>query len=413
MFKSYNQTIKPNSSSPDELLTNQAMKIQYAPHVLFLFVILFLAGHPLKAQDSTATDSISIEQIRKQMEEAQSKEQKTPPQTQQPQSVRATSANLNPDISAITDFRSLYTSQGDRNWDAYLQGVELNLRAAIDPYARADIYPVFEGEEGQLDAKIEEAYLQSLSLPYGLQLKVGKFRQAFGRINLVHQHALPVIDLPVASRAFLGEALVDQGASLSWLLPNQAFYQEVIVSITRGPEESPLFAVSDHTVPLKLVHLKNFWSLTDNATLELGLSGALGSNEAQKTSKLGGIDLTYIWKPVRFNTYKSFAWQSELFFSNTKTALDSNINAWGMYSWMEYQLSRRWFVTGLYSYTEDPNLRNLEEQAISATFGWYATEFQKLEFGPKLYTDNGFSDTTFSGLFRWIFVIGMHGAHQY
>lgn len=389
------------------------MKNQYAQRVLTLLAILFVTGQSLKAQDSTSTDSVSIEQIRKQMEEAKSKEQTPIQSVPQTQSVQATSANLNPDISAITDFRSLYTSRGDRNWDAYLQGVELNLRAAIDPYARADIYPVFEGEEGQLDAKIEEAYLQSLSLPYGLQLKVGKFRQAFGRINTTHQHALPVIDLPVASEAFLGEALIDQGASLSWLLPNQAFYQELIVSVTRGPDESPLFAVSEHTVPLKLVHLKNFWTLTDNATLELGLSGAMGSNEAQKTSKLGGIDLTYIWKPVRFNTYKSFKWQSEFFFSNTKTALDEKINAWGLYSWMEYQLSRRWFVTGLYSYTEDPNMHGVEEQAASATFGWYATEFQKLEFGPKLYTDNGFSDVTFSGLFRWIFVIGMHGAHQY
>ncbi|HKK46396.1 MAG TPA: hypothetical protein VJ964_12805 [Balneolaceae bacterium] len=389
------------------------MKNQYKRHELCFFVTLFIAGQSLKAQDSTATDSVSIEQIRKQMEDAQSKEPKTPSRTKQTQSVQATSINLNPDISAITDFRSLYTSQGDRNWDAYLQGVELNLRAAIDPYARADIYPVFEGEQGQLNAKIEEAYLLSLSLPYRLQLKVGKFRQAFGRINTVHQHALPIIDLPVASEAFLGETLIDQGASLSWLLPNRAFYQELIVSVTRGPDESPLFAVSDHTVPLKLVHLKNFWTLTDNATLELGLSGAMGSNEAQKTSRLGGIDLTYIWKPVRFNTYKSFKWQSELFFSNTETASFEKISAWGMYSWMEYQLSRRWFVTGMYSYTEDPNMRGVKEQATSATFGWYATEFQKLEFGPKLYTDNGFSDVTFSGLFRWIFVIGMHGAHQY
>ncbi|MGD8427150.1 MAG: hypothetical protein PVH63_05940 [Balneolaceae bacterium] len=388
------------------------MKKHYALRALVLYVILFSACQPLKAQDSTATDSVSIEEIQRQLEEAQSKDQKPPSSTQQPQSVRATSANLNPDISAITDFRSLYTNRGDRNWDAYLQGVELNLRAAIDPYARADIYPVFEGEQGQLNAKIEEAYLQSLSLPYGLQLKVGRFRQAFGRINTIHRHALPVIDVPVAYETFLGEALIDQGASLSWLLPNQAFYQELIISITRGPDENPLFTTSDGNVPLKLVHLKNFWSLTDNATLELGLSGAMGSNELQRTSKLGGIDLTYIWKPVRFNTYKSFKWQSEFFFSSTET-VNSHFNAWGMYSWMQYQLNRRWFVTGMYSYAKDPNVRNIEEQALSATFGWYATEFQKLEFGPKLSTDNNFSDTTFSGLFRWIFVIGTHGAHKY
>ncbi len=393
-------------------------KFQTAISVLLLYLITSLSPLQLvyaQQDDTTSTDSVSVEDIRQQMEEekAESDEEDDTQTIQQSQQTRGGVSNRNPDISTIGDFRSLYTSEGDRNWDAYVQGIELNFSSAIDPYATAEFYPVFEGPRGQLNAKIEEAYIETLSLPFNLQLKAGKFRQAFGRVNPIHRHALPVIDVPLAYETFFGEAMIDQGASLSWLIPNPSFYQELIVEITRGPGESPLFARSDGNVPMKMAHLKNFWSLTDNATLELGLSAASGSNEAGETSKLGGIDITYIWKPIQFNTYQSFEWQNELYVSNVETTPNNDINSWGMYSWMKYQLSRRWFVTGMYSYAEDPVTPDIEEQAISATFGWYATEFQKLEFGPKISTGNGFSDTAFSGLFRWVFVIGEHGAHQY
>lgn len=382
--------------------------------VLVLSVFLLFPSHPaLAQQDTTSSDTLSIEQIRRQMQEEETGEESSETSQNLRQSQRSAPANRNPDISAIGDFRSRYTSQGERNWDAYMQGVELNFSSAIDPYATAEFYPVFEGEGGELNAKIEEAYIQTLSLPFNLQLKAGKFRQAFGRANSVHRHALPVIDVPAAYENFFGEAMIDQGASLSWLVPNPYFYQELIVEITRGPEESPLFSRSDGNTPMKLAKLKNFWALSDNATLELGFSAASGPNQFGESTTLGGVDLTYIWKPIQYNTYKSFEWQSELYFSSIETSPSNDISSWGMYSWMQYQLSRRWYVTGMYSYAEDPLLPATSQQGVSATFGWYATEFQKLEIGPKISSDNGFADSAFSGLFRWVFVIGEHGAHQY
>lgn len=360
-------------------------------------------------QDSTAADSVLLDQIRQEMQDENEDEPTSGSQAS------TSNANIrNPEISAIGDFRSHYTGGDGRNWDAFVQGVELNFSSAIDPYAKAEFYPVFEGESGELNAKIEEAYVQTLSLPYNLQLKAGKFRQAFGRINTVHRHALPVIDVPIAYENFFGEALIDQGVSLSWLIPNPNFYQELIVEATRGPDESPLFGFDENEdTPQFLAHLKNFWDLTDNATLQLGFSGAIGKNDTPRTSKVGGVDITYKWSPIRRNTYKSFEWQTEFYFSNVELPQDDDISAMGMYSWAQYQLSKRWFVTGLYSYSENPNLRDFDEQALSATFGWYATEFQKMEIGPKISTQNGFDDQTFSALFRWVFVIGSHGAHQY
>lgn len=369
-------------------------------------------------QDSSAVaDSLLLLEIQQQMQESEASQSSSQTTKSKPQmsSVRATSANTNPKISVIGDFRSMYTSEGDRNFDAFVHGVEINLSSFIDPYARADFIPVFEGEHGELKAKIEEAYLTTLSLPYSLQLKVGKFRQTFGKINRVHQHALPVINAPIAFQNFMGEALNDQGFSLSWLIPNPHFYQELVVELTRGPEEHPVFTTSTRNIPLKLTHLKNFWDLTDNATLEFGMSAAFGANQFGHTSKLGGLNLTYKWKPIRYNRYKSFEIQSELFVSDQDLGAGTDdIRSWGMYTWLQYQLGQRWFLAGVYSYSELPTDNTFTEESLSATVGWYATEFQKIEFGPQILSDNGlFNAPVFSGFLRWIFVIGSHGAHQY
>ena len=82
---------------------------------------------------------------------------------------------------------------------------------------------------------MEEGYLTTLSLPAGLQLKAGRFRSAIGRLNTVHPHALPFIDMPNAYVNYFGDdGLKDEGLSLSWLLPTKAFYQELLFQVTSG-----------------------------------------------------------------------------------------------------------------------------------------------------------------------------------
>ena len=60
----------------------------------------------------------------------------------------------------------------------------------------------------------------------------------------------------------------------------------------------------------------------------------------------------------------------------------------------------------------NPILRVLVENSYSTTIGWYATEFQKIEIEGKAITSN-IEEEQYQILFRWIFVIGTHGAHQY
>ena len=266
---------------------------------------------------------------------------------------------------------------------------------------------------GKYGVDVEEGYLTTLSLPAQLQLKVGKFREAVGRINPTHPHALPFIDLPNAYVNYFGEeGLNDEGASLSWLIPNKKFYQEIIFQVTSGLSESPSFYRGDNNHLIYLGHLKNFFTLSDNATLELGLTGLTGPNDSSRTTSIAAADLTYKWKPVQMNTYRSVTWQSEFYYGHANLMENFSVNSFGLYSFLQYQLAKRWFLTGRYDYAQKPYDKNIVEQAYSLTAGWYATEFSKIELEGKT-TDDNIEKRYYQAWLRWIFVIGAHGAHQY
>ena len=379
-----------------------------------IFIAGIISGNAAYAQtpaqkDSTATaDSLLLKQIEQQMGTGAATEPAPPQQTR-------SAISANPDIGAVADFRGAYTSLGKKNVDAYLNETELSLQSVVDPYIRADFFISFgrDGATGKYGVEIEEGYLTTLSLPAKLQLKAGKFREAVGRINPVHPHALPFIDLPNAYVNYFGEGgLNDEGASLSWLLPNKAFYQELTVQATSGKGESPVFQRGDNNRFLYLGHLKNFLTLNENATLEIGLTGISGPSDSSFVTNMGAADVTYKWKPVKFNTYKSLTWQSEFFYSNAKYRSVNTQNTFGLYSFLEYQVAKRWFLTGRYDYGQKPYNEDLHEQAESLTGEWLATEFQKIGFEAKL-TQNNFQKNYGQFFLRWIFVIGTHGAHQY
>ena len=350
-------------------------------------------------------DSVLLKQIEKQLGSSQP--------VPQPVQVRTAPSTL-PDISVIGDFQASYKNYVKRNLDAGINEAELSLQSVVDPYARADFFFTVGKDPltGKFNFDLEEGYLTTLSLPAHLQLKVGKFRSALGRINPVHPHALPFISLPNAYSNYFGEGINDEGASLSWLIPNSLFYQELVVQFTDGPIDNPSFSRSVGNTYFELAHLKNFFDLSANVTLELGFSGMTGSNFFNFRTNIAAMDLTYKWKPVQFNTYQSFTWQSEAYFSNANISKENIVNSFGMYSFINFQFSRRLFFTGMYSFSNKPYSASTRENSYSTTIGWYATEFQKIEIEGKTTSSNMEKEHN-QILLRWIFVIGTHGAHQY
>ena len=109
----------------------------------------------------------------------------------------AAAQNVNPEISVIGDVRAFVNDnsgdpdEGELQLD--LESVELALQGYLNPFARADVYVAYHDEE----LTVEEAYATILrGLPWGLQVRAGKYRVDFGKLNLLHPHAYSFLDTP-------------------------------------------------------------------------------------------------------------------------------------------------------------------------------------------------------------------------
>ncbi|MGH8457482.1 MAG: hypothetical protein ACRETE_10885, partial [Stenotrophobium sp.] len=66
---------------------------------------------------------------------------------------------------------------------------------------------------------IEEAYVNTIALPDGFAVKLGRFFSDIGYQNSQHAHAWDFADAPLVYRAMLGNQLGDDGVQLRWVAP--------------------------------------------------------------------------------------------------------------------------------------------------------------------------------------------------
>src|SRR5919109_2380125 len=121
-----------------------------------------------------------------------------------------------------------------------LQAVELSLGGAVDPYFNAESHITLSIDplSGETTVELEEAFLTTQSLPYGLQFKGGLFLTEFGLNNPTHAHAWQWQDQPVIiTRLFGGDGMRAPGGRLSWLGP-LPWYSEFLFSVQNANGET-------------------------------------------------------------------------------------------------------------------------------------------------------------------------------
>ncbi|MCP3983451.1 MAG: TonB-dependent receptor [bacterium] len=346
---------------------------------------------------------------------------------------------LNPEITAFVDLGGSLSNDGDN--DARnrfnLREAEVDFRAAITPQADGvlvlaigeEIEDPFGDVEVSREFELEEAYVNFHTLPWDLALKGGKFRNTFGRNNLLHTHDLPQVTRPLAVQAFLGpEGLATVGGSLSWLVPNPwEQYIEWTAEFVNanGGEESPILGGSAADNPALVSHLKIFSDVGDTGSLELGASVLYThtSDDRDDTGTMLGADLTYLWRDPDQPDFRSLLLQGEVFWSKTDFADDIagtiRDDNWGLYAFGQYQFAQNWYAGLRYDYTEFPNLgerrRDDSEWGVSAYLSWYLSEALRvrLEYqhlGRDLVGEGDSEDALLLGL---TFLIGSHPGHPY
>ena len=318
---------------------------------------------------------------------------------------------FNPDIAVIGNFLGAAgeNDSPDAPPSLQMEEAEASFQAIVDPYARADFFLTFGPEE----VGIEEGYITFPTVPGGLLLKVGKMRDAFGKVNAMHAHVLPWTDRPLVVSNLVGgeEGLADAGISLSRLIPNRFLFLEATAQAYQG--NSAIFAAPERQDLAYVGHLRAYRDLRESSNLDLGGSFAYGHNGVTdaSTSRLWGADATFRWRPLRRAIYRRFIARTEFVWSRREGEADA-ANAFGWFGAAEYQFARRWFAGARYDRSERAEDPSLTDEGGSLLLTWWPSEFSQIR-GQFRRTDYADRPTANELLFQFLFSIGAHGAHPF
>ncbi|MCB1035130.1 MAG: hypothetical protein KDD47_14980 [Acidobacteria bacterium] len=315
---------------------------------------------------------------------------------------------FNPEISFTGDFLAVGSSEQREEFRA--REFELDFQANLDPFSRTRWTLAFT-DEGE--AEIEEGYITYPTLPGGLGLTAGRFRQQFGSLNRQHAHALPQSDYPLVLRTYFGEeALAQTGLSARWLLPRPwADANEVTVELTDGENEA--FGGEDFEDFSGLVHLKNFWDVSDAAYFEVGLSGILGKTSDGHGRQLFGTDLTYHWQPPQRAKYRELTWRTEILLSQLDRPEGGVESAWGGYTYLEGQLAQNLSAGARFDWVEDPFDAQHRRWGVVPYLTWWQSEFVRLRAEYRRFEDDLVDDTEDSFLLQLTWAAGPHKHETY
>lgn len=322
---------------------------------------------------------------------------------------------LLPEIAVVVDGALGYTtlSEGQqlltaepwpqhKAWPA-LQEVELALQATVDPYVRGDVFITFS-EEG---VGIEEAFLTTLSLPWGLQVKAGKIYTPFGRTSQLHRHQWIFVDQPLSMQRLVGaEGLKGAGGDLAWLAPLPWFAELHLAYQATSPgfDED----VRQLTGTARLVQ---YLELSDAATLGVGLSWSLfQAAGAAQWRNLAGADL---YVKIRDPASRSHLLLQGEVYGRQLGEEAWALSTWGGYGQVVWRVDRNWEVGARYDNAPAPvAFAGGTEQTWSALGTWSPSEFLRIRLQPSLVLlpegQNGFQ-----GVASFEFTLGAHGAHPF
>lgn len=356
---------------------------------------------------------------------------------------------FNPAIGLVGDFVSSYHSQSadktgsDRpgGFDFWARSVELMASASVDPFAKGWVVANASADAatGESTFGIEEAALQTTSLPGNLTLTAGRFFGEFGRLAYIHDHELPFVNRPLALDNYIGGESRSDGAQLNWLVPVDHY-----ISVTAGVGDSFGGDSPNPSHPGNYRHLGglNFWgrastyfNLTDNWQLEAGVSGLWNpktedrggnitngiSSFTEKERRLAGLDWKISYVPLRENQFNSFTCGTEVLFSDSRylinpdvsipsTEHSGSVGSLGLYSYVNYKWSRQWSAGFLFDYLQNPQNHNDETLAYSPflTFAWTHWNQLRLQY---THTDRSaiFGLKPDDAIYlQWTWIIGAH-----
>jgi hypothetical protein len=408
-------------------------------NMLIAAALLFSVATQLAAQqpDTAKARQDSIALVRE-LERMQRDTGTTPAATGSQQG--PTNPRLLPDFSAVGDFVGDFSPKGSTQETLCrlcVREVELAIQAAVDPYFRGDVFLGISDKEG---IAIEQAFLTTTGLGYGLEARVGRELLPFGKINLTHRHDLHAVEYPWVLQRFFGpEGLKGTGLYVSKIFAPLGFYQELIVTANdRMGEAVPTLVAT--TRPNKdfggmgySARLRNYWDVNESTNFELSASAmtgkieqpfdfgltpaALGVNAILSRQTTYGGDLTFRWRPLQQGLYQSLIVQTEFMRQTNQRNSSASFQGptrdfSGAYGFARWQLTQRTFLGGRYDWVQDPEAAGATFTAASGYLEIFPSEFSKFIAAFERTSPNGAAATN-RILIQASFALGPHKPHPF
>lgn len=372
-----------------------------------------------------------------------------------PSQSQSSANSFNPEVSVIlqgkyqsfsedsVDFAGFGVGEeGERGQEGFgLDETELNFAANVDDKFRGSATIALENAGGSTEVGVEEAYVETTALPYGLQVKAGRAFSELGYLNSHHTHVDDFADRPLTNRAFLGGSYGDDGVQVSAILPTD-LYSEVGGGIYRG-DDFPTGGASGSDIGAWSAYGRVGGDIGDKTNWRLGLSTLQSNNVTRSTnddtvtfkgdSNLYIADARMVYAPTGNNANQEVTLQGEYFYrdedgSYNDTGVATGDVAYddaqsGWYAQGVYKFHPQWRIGARYSelYAGDipAGLTGsaLDDQgnnpwAGSAMLDWTNSEFSRmrLQYNREELANNQ-KDNQIT--LQYIMSIGAHGAHSY
>ncbi len=321
-----------------------------------------------------------------------------------------------------------------------LSDTEVVASANIDDKFYGFVNIGFELDDNDTEVALEEAWLQTLTLPGGFSVKAGRFFSDIGYLNIRHPHAWDFANAPLANDAFLGTSYADTGVQVRWSAPLDVFL-EVGGEIMSG-DSFPAGGRADsgtgaHTLFARLggdAGVSNSW--------RVGVSFLAAESEGRESMLEpvpvgfdGDTDVTmfdFVWKWARNGNPRdrNFTFVGEYLRRDEQGALTLlsqppltiayDDDQSGFYLYGTYQFRPQWRVGARFDRLSLGNglsalpgvvVGSNDSERWSFMLDWSNSEFSRLRLQIDSYDLSGRSSTGL--VLQYVMSIGAHGAHTF
>jgi len=318
--------------------------------------------------------------------------------------------------------------------------VELNISANVDDKFTAWLTAPLVVEDGEAGIEIEEAWVETLAMPGGMSVRMGRFFSNIGYLNDKHAHSWDFADQPLVYQVFVGGQFLDDGVQLRWLAPTDVYF-ELGGEWLRG-EKYPAGGAGRSGFGSYTLHARTGGDIGFSNSWQAGLSYLQAEADARESgseddplvftgqSELFMAEFVWKWSPNGNFRQRNFVIQAEYMWRNEDGTyrlpdnqhLPYDTDQQGWYLQAVFQPVPRWRIGVRYGQlsSDDPGDEFLDTALMplaedprrySLMADWSNSEFSRLRLQYTL-DQAGIEDDQQLGL-QYIFSIGAHGAHSF